>query len=616
MLGLRGIAIVSLYATVPALAASAAYFTSDSSIDKTATRTVFSSVQMKITVTLFLVLQSISILLIATTAVRPISYYLLVALSGLVILVQILWLELSIARIRLFLLEISVLILNIIWSVTLNYYYFFGRTDVFPHHLSVEILLETHYVTATFGEYEAFPLWHIFVGFQTLLFDRAIDPLTLFFVTTGILFAVAIPSIYALSRRFSLSREISLIAALSMCLHPWVILYGMYSIPRSVTSILFALCLLLLARNEARSSILFVFLLIAIAIYHTVSLPFIFVTVGVYFVIERFLVLESRPASYVVSSWELGSIPIVQLLYWAIAEPRLIGRILETATVTGSIGGGSEGGNLTDELIAMPYHELVNYLPFGILLLFVLFAVLHGHRVMQLSNRAKSLLLTALLLTVVSFPGPALLISFVTGLTADNIIRFGQYTYPLITISVGVGIIVVNRARFRFGSQNAKMAVLLFLFVSSGFLAVSNDFTASDNPAVEREFYNFYLSESEVEGFDTIAARSQSEVMGDYVTCRYLDNPGREECNIIQADPVAEELHYLPGNVLVLRKGELEERPLSLYPTSEPVDEPPYSNHRDYFSKESGVWDDLSTKHKVYDSDDVSAYANSSISAR
>jgi len=612
LLGLYSLTVISLYATVPVLVASAGYFVADDSLDITAPTTrELSQAGLELSVALYFAVYGLAILLVAVNDVRPMAFYALVGVLAVLVLAQILWTALSPFRVALTLAETSGLLLGVLWSVTLKYHYFFARTDVFVHHSVVEGLVNSHRVTAAFGSYQPFPLWHVYMGFQTMLFEGRLGPLKLSFVVTGLLFLAAPPAVYALARRFHFTRRVSLVAALGTCLNPFVILYGMYSIPRSVTSLFVPFCLLLLFVEDRRASALYVCFLVGIAAYHTVSLPFVFLTVGCYFAAERLLSLpgqgETGESTPVVAPWAVAAIPVIQFAYWLVAAPDLIARLAGIAA--GGSSGGETGGATATPFIEAPYHELVNYLPFGLIVLFVLFGVVQSGKLTTLSRRSKGLLLSALVITTVSVPGPALLVSLVSGITADMAFRIGQYTYPLEMIGFAVGVVAAVKSGPSVGWRRVSTAVVLLLVFSMAFLAVSNDFVASDNPVTERsDFYNFYLDDAETTSFETIATRTETPVTSDYVTCRYLNNPGPGDCAIIQADQERGRLFSAPDSVVVVRTGELRDRPLSIYPTSEPVADPPYSNNRDSLSRQSAVWDDLDTHSRVYDSAAVSGY--------
>ena len=104
---------------------------------------------------------AISILILYTYQVRPLSYYILMTVLAAVLLLEILYAGGMGRRSLAILAQIIVYTLNLIWGVTLNYYLFIGRTDTLAHLWWAENLLSQGYVTSVFGLYQAFPLWHI-----------------------------------------------------------------------------------------------------------------------------------------------------------------------------------------------------------------------------------------------------------------------------------------------------------------------------------------------------------------------------------------------------------------------------------------------------------------------
>lgn len=612
--GLTTFAVVSLYATIPIVVASTAALAFDrvSSVREAAFATSLTSAGLRLTVAAYLAVHAVSLLAASAGAVRPYAYYGLVALAAAIVLFQVLHSEPSRTRVAVYLTETAVLLTTLLWSVTLKYRYFFGRTDVFPHHSFVDSLLATGHVTGAFGEYQGFPLWHVSMAVQQQLYGGFLDTLGVFFVSTGVLYAVATVAIYVVARRFAFSRTVGLAAALGMCAMPFVVLYGMYSIPRSVTAVLFLFSLLALLLEDRRGTFVFLAFTVGTAAYHTVSLPFVFVTLAAYYAAERLLGTRTGgdvDTSYVVSTGALLAVPVVQVAYWGLVDPALIERLVSLVTESSTYGLASETGGLTTQFIESPLRELANYAAFGFLLLFVVFAVVRSTAASRLSRRGECVLLATLLLVALSFPGPVLLVSVVSNVTADNVLRFGQYTYPFVVLAFGVGVVSAARTGAAVGGRRIALAVVLVLAFSTVFLAVSNDFVASDNPVVERDdFYTFYLSGSEVTSVGTVTETAAAPVTSDYVTCRYVDHPGNGECDIIQANPVTGELYASVDSVVVLRDVELADRPLSVFPTDERVEDPPYSNFRESLPASSPVWGDLADRHRVYDSGSVSGY--------
>ena len=77
----------------------------------------------------YALLFAISIFLLETNDVRPVIYYIVMAIIATLVLLQILQKQ-SRATVMLILLQVMLLMVNLIWGVTLKYYFFFGANDV------------------------------------------------------------------------------------------------------------------------------------------------------------------------------------------------------------------------------------------------------------------------------------------------------------------------------------------------------------------------------------------------------------------------------------------------------------------------------------------------------
>ncbi|MDF2473353.1 MAG: RfbX, partial [Anaerocolumna sp.] len=173
----------------------------------------------------------ISILILYCFPVRIIVYYILIAVMGVMILTQILYSEeFSIKQSKLILMQIILLFLNIIWGVTLKYYFFIGRTDGLFHSWAIENLLQTGYIDQTFENYEAFPLWHILCSFIYQIMNLQVTPAQVMFITNGLIYGCLVIVIYFIALKF-FNIKTALLSALFMCFNTDVIFYGMYSIP-------------------------------------------------------------------------------------------------------------------------------------------------------------------------------------------------------------------------------------------------------------------------------------------------------------------------------------------------------------------------------------------------
>lgn len=604
-LGRETFAILGVYVAVPLVLGTVVSLTvryPDGSLDSGHRPTV----PFKPLVVGYVVCQAGSLVLLALSPVRPTAYFLVVAAGVVFLFLQMLRARLTSTRVGLVLAQCGALVLNLLWGVTFKYEFFFGRSDVFPHAAYATQVVDTGHVTTAFENYEWFPLWHVLAAIERLYLGIPVPPRYFFFLTNGLAYAVLVGGIYLLARRLVDSQRVALAASLFTALNTWVILYGMYSIPRSAVAVLSVFLLVVLVDRGPRATLVFLVLLGGILVYHPVSIPFVLVMLGAVYLVQN--VFGDGWVNDPVHYRHFLLIGGVQLAYWGLVARDLYRKVLTRLTAAGISGAAGVGG--TGASIPNPAAELVNYLQFSFLLLLVAVAVLVGLRSDRLPWVGKVTVLSGALVSVVSFPGPTLLLSkFASNF---NILRFGQYTFPLIGIAGAVGAVTLFDGDVRVGGPRSRAVfrglVVVFVF-STAFLAVSNDFVASDNPTVEREFYNFYLSESELDGYGTVSALAHGRVITDVIGCKYLANTRYKDCTVLQTNPDRTEL--LTGdddNVVVLRTTDLRERGLQAFPTTAYDQSPTFRYGEVYLETSSPAWDDLERWHKVYATDDVAAF--------
>jgi hypothetical protein len=97
----------------------------------------------KILILSYITLFTISIYFLTSSDQREAPYYVVMTLLATVVLLEILLYKASKAQVIVILLQIMFLTLNILWGVTLKYYYFMGYTDVFSHTYLMDSLTYT-----------------------------------------------------------------------------------------------------------------------------------------------------------------------------------------------------------------------------------------------------------------------------------------------------------------------------------------------------------------------------------------------------------------------------------------------------------------------------------------
>lgn len=512
------------------------------------------------------------------------------------VLLQILLFKTSKKNTLIILVQIMILILDIIWGVNLKYYYFIGRTDLFGHTWMINNLLHDGFISNKFEIYIAFPLWHILCSIFSEISSIRLPAYKTAFFLNVIIYALMMVGIYLVLNKIFNNDKISLLGALFASINPDVIFYGMYSIPRSVVSFLEVILLLLLVvRATPERIILSIVLTFALIVYHPASMPFILLLLLILLLMQRAFSLENL--GHLLSSNYFIFAICMTIMYWAFYAERLFRTLIKSLLTP------APAGVLTKSIVQTPINELINYLQFTPLLIFIIIGSLWILRSEKISGLGKIIPLLGLLSPIFTFPGPSLLLN---KLAAMNLARFGEYSYIFICISAAVGLYCLF-----YSCTNNKIKTTIIIFFSvMAFLSISNDFTASDNPLIKRPFYTYYLTKQECFAFDHLAACTSGYIMSDYITTRYLlASKYKDNTHILEVNQQKMEfLRQSEKDILLIRKGELKKRPLMLYSCTGPFQFKPSWRSLDYYYRDLSLWDHLKKYDKIYESDGVAGY--------
>ncbi len=539
-----------------------------------------------------------SLCLLRAFFVRPFAYYALIALMMSLILFNIMFFKVEGINSTIILFSCMALVLNIIWGVNLNYYFFIGRTDAIGHAWIIKDMLKAGHVTELFELYKPFPLWHILVSSFYTVTGISIPAHKAMFFVGGLIYSFMIPLIYLVAMRIFKSQRLSLLSALFMVVYSDIIFYGMYSISRSIVSFLeVLLILLLLKRGRPETAVLYIITIFSLILFHTASMPFIIVIFSTIWLLQKALGTDWK--DLFITGNCLMLMIVSTLFYWMFLAEDLF------RAITSSIFSPPPVGVLPSTLLDMPLSELFNYLQYSPFLFLALVGMLFSLQPGRISNGNKVLFLTALALIPVTFPGPSLLLSRLA--TSFNLARFSEYSFILMLMAGAFGF-----GSLFFSSKKYARIMLLVLFFLMSFLSVSNDFIASDNPLVKRPFYTYYLTEEEVSGIYQVANSTRGYVMSDYVASNLIFNSKyilKE--HILEVDTKnATLLRNSSEDVILIRRGELEKRPLYLYssPDGRLRLEPNLISSCEYYYREMPLWNSIEGDDKVFESGNVEGY--------
>jgi len=593
--GQTNLAMLGMYLAVPMILAPLIYIGQKNKIDRSYE---IDSRFYSLFPAAFFLLLTISVLLIYTNPVRPYSYYAVIAFMAMLILIQILLFPSNRNRSMLIVFQSSLLLIDIIWGVNLNYFFFIERTDSFFHSWMIQILVEEGTINEYFGLYKTFPLWHILCASIYKIAAMEISYYKAMYLINGVIFAFIPLGIYVLAKRLFNEEKIALLAALFVSFYPDVLKYGIAGLSRSPISFLAILLLVsLLYHRSFAATLVAIAMTASIIVFHTVSIPFVLVVLTVLYVLQR--IYGAINDKHIVDTDYIIFAAVAMLAYWMYISIDLF------ATVIGNIMAAAPDEITATGVFLAPLNELFNYVHYSPLLFFLLIGTLEAMRKDHISQTVKVICIAGLLFTVVSFPGPSLLLTKLGG--NFNIERFGEYVFFLIVLGVSLGFYTIYSR-----SGKPLKSVLIVLFTVLVFLSVSNDFIASDNPLVKRPFYTFYLTEEEINGFDHAGNTSGGFVMSDFVTYRYMETTNyREKAHVLEVN--SRDMEFLrnsPSDLTVVRKGELEGRPLRFLISDVGfVKWPSMSSALEYYYSDNiELWSSLGEYSRIYDSSRIATY--------
>ncbi len=547
---------------------------------------------------LFIFIYFISLVLLGTSEMRPYAYYVLVAIMAALILFDILFFDVNRIMLIVILIQIMVLVLNMIWGVNLNYFFFIGRTDSTGHAWLIENLIKYGRVTDVFEFYKPFPLWHILVTSFYVITGIQIPVHRAMFFINGIIYSFMVPVVYFISLYIFKNKKIALLSSLFLVIYSDIIFYGMYSISRSVVSFLeVLLILLLLKRDSPERAFLCIVTVFSLIIFHTASMPFIIVIFLLIWILQRIYGIGTKDLFF--TNYLLLLMIVSTVFYWMFFAQDLFRAIIS------SLLGSVPTGTATGAVIEFPLNELFNYLQYSPILFFALVGTLFALQSNNNLKISKIFLLVGLLMVPVTFPGPSLLISKLA--TNFNLARFGEYSFLFILIAAALGF-----GTLFFRTKKYGKLLLIILFASMSILSVSNDFVASDNPLVKRPFYTFYLTEEEVACISHFSNTTEGYLMSDFVIAKFISNsPLDIREHILEVD--AENMTFLRNNsqdLILIRKSELDKRPLNLYASESGkfALDPNTGSSCKYYYRDTPLWESLAGFNEVFESSQVAGY--------
>jgi hypothetical protein len=591
--------ILGSYLIVPIIFALAFYLFKRNIIIKE----IFGSYDIKLYNIAFFLVYLLSVGLLFIFDLRNILYYFSVSVLAIIIFLEIFNLNISKSNRNLILAQISFLVLNIIYSVTLKYDYFIGRTDLSFHVSAVTSLLENNFITDALGIYIPFPPWFIVNDVFIKLSSINIPTQKVMFFLSGITYCIIIIVIFILCKYVTNNVKLSLLTTLLVGIFPDFIFMGMYSIPRSI-AILFELLLLmfLLKPFGGKSIAMSLFLTFTILIFHTVSILFIMVIiVSIMAVMKIYGVRFDNNLNYkylVISGF-------IILSYWVFNAGPLFMRVISSviSLLNPAIIEFSGASKFSTNLSSLT--EVINYIQYAILFFFIVIGNLYILKDSRYKYSVKGLVILGLAFVAISFPGPISILSTISNNT--NITRFSEQSFLFTNLAAAVGFFYLYRRPSR-----ALKIVLTLAFITLVFFSSSNDFVASDNPLVKRDFYTFYITNVEIDSFRYVGNHSLGIISTDYVALRFIYEQGisRDVSTILYNNIENLLIKDDQNDLTLIRISEASKRSLHLYTNYDnfPGQNLNTTDRLDYYVFDSRFQSSLSSRNLVFNSNDVMTF--------
>jgi hypothetical protein len=483
----------------------------------------FPSINIKFLTYIFSIfyIGSIAVLLLSQGG-RPWYYFVFILVVYLSVFLQIFSKE---VKPSLILLESFLIMVNLTYSVTLNYDFYFGTTDILPHIFLSEFTAVTgHTIPLSLSDYAFFPLYHILVAEASEILNLSVK--TSLFLITAPIYAAAVVFLYYLFNQITHNRQISLLSCLLYSTSSTVLYYSANVITRTMAFIGFIILLYLIYSvnfKEEKFSLkaLSVIVLFFLTLIHNVSI--------LQFVLLIAIMLTSE---HIIKAGNNVSKPFFLLLnitftsYWFFVAylfmqrsltPRLQSHLLDSIVLT------SGGSDVLEEGLL----SLIGLLDKSVFLFFALVGIgflLKNYR----KNYASVFGLFALITLIFYVPNPLNTIwQFKVLFRVD---RFMLFVSPFMAFAMGYGIYVFWNYMDKYGPKKFN-TVFFVVVLFSTFVLISSIFSISDSDMLGQSAEHEYFTAHELSGFEHVYKYipEGSAVYSDYFTTRFFYLPSVPE---------------------------------------------------------------------------------------
>ncbi len=586
--------IYSLYITIPLIFAIVIFYLVRNKKDIIFE---FNNKYLYIFDVLYSLIYLISIIILLHYDIRITLYFIFLDCLFIIILIKILFFNDLEYNKYVIMFQIIIFFMNLSYGISLKYPQFIGRGDTIYHSWYIKLLIEGGWNNRTIiSSYYRFPLWHLFVSAVSIITKIDTEPYKIMFLLNGIINSSIIIISYYISKFLFIKEKIAYLTSLLLCIYPSFIVNTIQALPRAINGSLIAVVLfLLLKRDYTVFKVLVLFIGLSMILFHHASMISVLVIYSIMFSLQFFYSIKDEDQII-----DLRYILIIMLCimgYWFSYADFLLTDIMASLDISASAVYSSPSGFQIAEML-----NFVQYSPYIFFTTISLLALLwYGYY----GDRVKILGVVGFGLLALSIPNP--LSSVYSRYTTLIFNRLMEYTSVFIIIITSYGLFYV----FQKVSKSIKIIFIVFMFLTC-ILSIDNDFTASDNPLIKRDFYTYYLSNPEISSIETLIKISNNNyLMSDYQIWRFIVHSNYSyKSHLLEVDynhTVFFKERYM--DLIVIRESELQKRSLNLFATNEYIRDPSWVEGRlVYLFYDEQVFDTLNTYNRNYDNGNVVAY--------
>jgi hypothetical protein len=469
---------------------------------------------------LFIILYSLSLIVVLLSSTRPIYYFIIMALLYTTIIFQIFSKN---SNPNMILFEIVLCMLNVIYSVTLKYPLYFGGTDILLHLLMAEVtFLSGHTIPEELSVgYTSFPLFHILLSQASHLLN--LDIKTSYFLISAPIFTISTIFVYYLFKSTTGNTKLSLLTVVFFSNLGTVINSGMYMVTRVAAFVGFIMLMYLIYKNaknhKPELKLLGILITIFIVLVHQVSTPQI-LSIMIFILISEFLLVHFK---YINPKFHKNSyMPLLFVIfigYWLYVAYSFTSLVINTRIdslssksieIKGTVQSGNEWIFLAQNIDTM------------IIVLLILFGI--GITLWKY-NKTYSAVFALFTLFILPFYIPNPLQTLWQTMTLFRFDRYMLIISPFIAFSMAMGFLYFQYCGFFISKYRKKQVIsLLIIFVVIGFIFPSLLYASPENNDLNSD--RRYFTNSELTGFNFVFnyIPNNSNLFTDYYTNRYFSH--------------------------------------------------------------------------------------------